>query len=227
MENVLRDSHLACVGKLLAGFTHELKNHLAIINESSGLMADMLEMGKGGEEETCRKFQKITSTIAERVVQANVLARHLNGFAHRMDVPDSVFDINELLDEELALILRFAKLKGVSISSRFQGGLPSVDSNPALLQFILFALIDSIISRLECAGEINVITLESGGNVQVRIEVAGATPEDGGRIFHKDLAELIRFAVKKINISFDGPVDKGRVSFTLNIPSAGSPGAPC
>ena len=101
MENRLRDSQLASLGKLLAGYTHELKNHLAIINESSGLMDDRIR----------ERFKKIIVTIGECISQANTMAMYLNRVAHRMDVPASTFNVNDLLIEELALMKRFAAEK--------------------------------------------------------------------------------------------------------------------
>ncbi|MCK5515752.1 MAG: hypothetical protein KAI39_02670, partial [Desulfobulbaceae bacterium] len=96
MENRLRDSQLAFLGKLLAGYTHELKNHLAIINESSGLMDDLLEMSGGGDEKLHKRFKKIIATIGERISRANTMAMYLNRVAHRMDFPLSSCNVNDL-----------------------------------------------------------------------------------------------------------------------------------
>ena len=39
-----RELQLAYLGKLMAGLSHELKNHLAIIKESNGLIEDLLSL---------------------------------------------------------------------------------------------------------------------------------------------------------------------------------------
>ena len=38
----LREMQLACIGKLMAGLSHEFKNHWAIIKELNGLIEDLL-----------------------------------------------------------------------------------------------------------------------------------------------------------------------------------------
>jgi len=41
-----RQTEIAFFGRITAGVTHELKNVLAIVNESSGLMQDLLALSK-------------------------------------------------------------------------------------------------------------------------------------------------------------------------------------
>ncbi|MFH1216901.1 MAG: hypothetical protein V1706_10425 [Pseudomonadota bacterium] len=218
-ENALRDAQLACFGRLLSGFTHDLKNHLAIINESSGLMGDLLEMGKGREDETCKKFQKIIATIAERVELANVIVKNLNGFAHRMDMAVSVFSVNDVLREEMALMYRFARLKGVGVDMKMEENLPSSCSNPALIQFLLYIFVDSSLARMKTGGELKLVTKKDGDVVVVQLEARGGNggTDDGGvRGSH---AELVAFVVEKLGINMGQEMlDNGWV-YRLTLPA--------
>ena len=45
-ERDLRLLQLRFIGKILAGFTHESKNYIAIVKESAGLIGDMIQLGK-------------------------------------------------------------------------------------------------------------------------------------------------------------------------------------
>lgn len=172
-ENVLRDNQLASIAKMLAGYTHELKNHLAIINESSGLMGDLLEMGGGDNDQSLPRFKKIISAIGERVSLANSMAKHLNRFAHRMDQPDAVFDVNDLLIEGLAFLERFSRLKRISLQHKLQPDLPAVHNNPSLLQFVFFTLVQRIIDQMESGGEIIFSTVRKGQNILISVDVRG------------------------------------------------------
>lgn len=208
MEEAVRDSQLLSLGKILAGFSHELKNHLAIINESSGLMADILAMGEWEDQGLQEKFQRITGAIGDRVSQANQLVKHLNGFAHRMDTPSSTFMINEVLQEELALIARFAHHRKIDLQSDFGQGLPSLHANPSLVQFVVFAIITDLFSRMTEGGSISVSSRGEAGQVVVTLaadRLPEVEAEPSGTVFPPDIVD---YAVEKMGVvRTDQPVD--------------------
>lgn len=68
-ENSIRQEQVESFGRLMAGFSHDMKNHLGIIRESNGLMGDIIEMGGLGNDETSvERFKKSISAIERRVV---------------------------------------------------------------------------------------------------------------------------------------------------------------
>ncbi|MFA5718866.1 MAG: hypothetical protein WC952_14230, partial [Desulfobulbaceae bacterium] len=76
----LHDARLAFVGLIIAGVSHEFKNHLSVTKELSGLLDDLLAMEKDalpGRE----RLAKITAGIGERVAAAAEMASHLGRFA--------------------------------------------------------------------------------------------------------------------------------------------------
>ncbi len=201
MENRLRDSQLAFLGKLLAGYTHELKNHLAIINESSGLMDDLLEMSGGGDEKLHKRFKKIIATIGERISRANTMAMYLNWVAHRMDFPLSSCNVNDLLVEELALMTRFAAMKNISFDKNLQKEIPSIHNNPALLQFIIFSVVNELIEKLASGTVIQFHTYLKGKGVEVRIESTGPFEGAGEVTESGQMFQILDFACGKMGIN--------------------------
>ncbi|OEU84068.1 MAG: hypothetical protein BA873_12475 [Desulfobulbaceae bacterium C00003063] len=220
MENRLRDSQLAALGKLLAGYTHELKNHLAIINESSGLMDDLLEMSEGGDDKLHERFKKIIITIGERISQANTMAMYLNRVAHRMDVPASTFNVNDLLIEELALMNRFAAMKQISFELNLQEDIPSLYNNPSLLQFMIFSLVNELLETLESGSAIRFFSSMREQDVEIIIE-SGSAPVDNGDelVASGQMSQILDFAAGKMNIGFNRQVSGGEhLKFTLTLP---------
>ena len=68
-ENSIRQEQLESFGRVMAGFSHDMKNHLGIIRESNGLMDDIIAMGGCGEDETSvERLRKSISAIERRVV---------------------------------------------------------------------------------------------------------------------------------------------------------------
>ncbi len=209
MENRLRDRQLASLGKLLAGYTHELKNHLAIINESSGLMDDLLEMSEGGDDKLHERFKKIIVTIGERISQANAMAMYLNRVAHRMDHPTSTFNVNDLLIEELALMNRFAAMKQISFEQDLQEDIPSVYNNASLLQFIIFSLVNELLEILESGSAIRFVSAMQGQDIEIIIESDGAISNGDELVGSDQMFQILDFAAGKMNLGFNRQVSEG------------------
>ena len=218
-ENILRDSQLASLGKMLAGYSHELKNHLAIINESAGLMDDLLEMGSIDDEQSVQRFKKSISLICERINQADTMAKYMNSFAHKMDVPVSNFDVNELLIEELAFLDRFFWTKSASLHKELQPDLPTVSNNPSLLQFVIFTYIHRIISGIDSGGEIAVTSQLKGQDILIIIEASNIPVS----VIDQDSSDevAIKYAIDKMGIAMtEETLTDDRNKTTLIIPAA-------
>lgn len=218
-EKILRDSQVASLGKMLAGYSHELKNHLAIINESAGLMDDLIEMGSIEDEQSVQRFKKSISLIWERINQADTMAKYMNSFAHKMDIPVSSFDVNELLNEELAFLDRFFWIKSASLQKELQSDLPAVSNNPSLLQFVIFTYIHRIISAIDSGGEIVVSSQLKGQDILIIIEASNMPAS----VIDPDSSDevAIKFALHKMGIAMtEETLSDGRSKTTLIIPVA-------
>jgi hypothetical protein len=75
----------AFMGRITAGVTHEIKNVLAIIKESAGLMEDLFELSKDHAPPPREKFLRTLTRITEQVRRGVDLATNLNEFAHTSD----------------------------------------------------------------------------------------------------------------------------------------------
>ena len=218
-ENILRNSQLASLGKMLAGYSHELKNHLAIINESAGLMDDLLEMGSIDDEQSVQRFKKSISLIWERINQADTMAKYMNSFAHKMDIPVSSFDVNELLNEELAFLERFFLIKSASLQKDLQSDLPSVRNNPSLLQFVIFAYIHRIIAGIDSGGEIAVSSQLKGQDILIIIEASNIPASAIDQDSSDEVA--IKYALDKMGIAMTEEIlTDDRKKTIITIPAA-------
>ena len=80
-EHDLRQDQLESFGRIMAGFSHEMKNHLGIIRESNGLVEDYLAMvGCNGDAKMMARLEKALATVERRVVVAANMLHHLSGF---------------------------------------------------------------------------------------------------------------------------------------------------
>jgi nitrogen-specific signal transduction histidine kinase len=167
-ERELRFLQLHFVGKILAGFTHESKNYLAIIKESAGLIEDMIKLGKSGEEAS-GQFLEIIHSIEEQIEKSTGLFKYLNRFSHRMDNQLSAFNCNEALEELMALVNRFANQKRIELVKDFQQDLPQIYGNPSMVQFLVFSHLEENIKTLDKNSRIIIKTGTANGSITIKI----------------------------------------------------------
>jgi len=178
-EENLRLLHLRFIGKILAGFTHEVKNYLAIIKESAGLLEDLMKLGKSSQSAS-GQYLEIIRSIEEQTEKTNILYRYLNRFAHRMDDQLATFNINESLEELTALVTRFANQKKVIIEKDFHESMPSIYSNPSLLQLVVYTALEEKIKHLDKNSKISIQTGIDENSVKIRLVAEGNLIEGEG-----------------------------------------------
>jgi C4-dicarboxylate-specific signal transduction histidine kinase len=149
-------NELAFFGKISAGVTHELKNVLAVINESNGLMADFLEMLKQTPFAYREKFQRSIGRIEEQVRRGVVITTSFNRFAHSTDSLCVQVDLNEIIEGTVLLTARFTRLRDVGLKA-------SVSTAPIKLYTNAFRLRMSLTRAIEALSG----CMRSGGSILV------------------------------------------------------------
>ncbi|MBF0486540.1 MAG: hypothetical protein HQK98_00125 [Nitrospirae bacterium] len=137
--------HLAFIGKVISLYTHEQKNHLAIINESAGLLGDMLEFSEEIKElPQARQLLDIIKSIDAQIKRSSEMAKYLNAFGHRMDSPIASFNVNDCVHEVLVLLNRLIAQKRITLKTDYAAGLPQITSNPSRLQLLVFMALATV-----------------------------------------------------------------------------------
>ena len=91
--------------------SHELKNILAIISETLGLLDELMELSENGMGLTPERLRSMSASIIEEVVRANTVIKCMNTFAHSVDEFIREIDLNEavLLAIQLVKLNPFSK----------------------------------------------------------------------------------------------------------------------
>lgn len=171
------DMRLAFIGKLLAGLSHEFKNHLAIIRELNGLTHDLLLLDESGQRTDTERLIRNSTGIEERIGQAAEMCRFLSSFSHRMDQPLASFNIPDILQELVYLLHRFARQHQVDLVATFEEGLPSIYNNPALLQFAVYCIVVPALETLVKNSRISITAVQQGDAIQITVSLIGAVKE--------------------------------------------------
>jgi len=201
-EQDLRLLHLRFIGKILAGFTHEIKNYMAIIKESAGLIEDMINLEKSTKSDS-GQYLEITRSIEEQIEKTNDLFRYLNRFSHRMDTELSTFSVNETLEELSALLTRFANQRKISLEKDFQKDIPSINSNPSMLQLLVFQFLEEKLTILDKNSSLIIKTESANGSIAIRIIPKGNLLDvDKGKFsyeFQDNVVRLLRGSISQGN----------------------------
>jgi C4-dicarboxylate-specific signal transduction histidine kinase len=184
-----------------AGATHEFLNVLAIINEASGLLQDMLNLRRGQLSSWDEKARTSLARVRIQVERGTELSECLNGFAHSLPAPEARVEIDEVLDRLAVLMRHTARLKRVVLQTEPAHPSPVVVVNPLHLQIVLAAFIEWCLDLTGPGGTITLRALELDEVIAVRVTAAppraDAAEGDAGR------QRLARF---------DGLIDGLRVS---------------
>ncbi len=216
-EDKMRVSQLSFVGKVLAIFSHELKNRLAVINESAGLAMDIIEIGKSSNKKDSEQYIKPLRLIISQMEKTLVLINYFNRFSHRMDSPASAFNVNDAMEELIELINRVLNQRRISLEKNFQRDIPSIYSDPARLQFLIFCIIEDKIKRLAENSSIILKTASSNNMITVSIISKG---DKAAVIEDKNMCQpdLLQEAIKKLGGELHQDENEASVKLPLKIP---------
>lgn len=144
------------MGKITATATHELKNVLAIIRESGGLMQDFLDMVNDGSFKYKEKFGAILSKVEDQVRRGDEISTQLNRFAHIPDSDSSSENVPEVIDQIIALTHRIARSRDVSFVSRPHQGMLLLTCDPVKTRMLLFQAMELLMKNAKRGEKIEI-----------------------------------------------------------------------
>ncbi|MBI4620999.1 MAG: HAMP domain-containing histidine kinase [Desulfobacterales bacterium] len=145
-DQLLKIKEIAFIGKVTASLSHDIKNILAIINESSGLAGDLLTKGDQKENPHLSRLTQINISMQEQVKRGVEIVKRLNRFAHSMDEEASDSDLNDIILLTADIAKRLARLKGVGLET-IPTDNPIIDirNDPFKIEQILFGCIEYLL----------------------------------------------------------------------------------
>jgi len=145
-EQLLKIKEIAFIGKVTASLSHEIKNILATINESSGLVGDLLIKGDQQKIPHFTRLAQLNINMQEQVKRGVEIVKRLNRFAHSMDEETSYSDLNDIILLTVDIAKRLARLKGVGLET-IPTNNPIIDihNDPFKIEQILFGCIEYLL----------------------------------------------------------------------------------
>ena len=180
VEEFSRVKEIGFMGKVTASLSHEIKNTLAIINESVGLMGDLLRKDAPNDWPQYSRLTNLMASIEEQVQRSAAIVKRLNQFAHSMDKSLVDLDLNETVRQTVMLAQRFATLRRVNLATQLDSKPLHLQSDPFRLLYVIFGFIERAINCSPREAEVTVKTERSGEEFQVTVTDQG--PVEAGKI---------------------------------------------
>ncbi len=187
--------------------SHELKNVLAIISETLGLMEELVELSGQGIELKPEKLRSLSASIIEEVERANAITRNMNAFAHGVDEFIRDVDVRRTVALMIELSQLEASLKNAKL--RLEPGEPcTIYTSPFFLANLIFRVINTASRCVAPKDEIRV-SFDSDKN-GVRIVFSGFVsdslkrfPDETNSLLAKALSATISInaAASDLNIT--------------------------
>lgn len=174
-------------GRVTASVSHELKNVLATMSETAGLLSDLIELGDSGRPLNPAELRGCAETIVGEVKRGFQIVKNLNRFAHSADEPLTEVDLDELVALMVALASYLSYASEVE-HKRSEGAGPRVMTRPLLLEDLLYRALVHVFKAVGPKGSIDVTTRSTpqGGAIVVsglrRVDTSELVTEDVERI---------------------------------------------
>ncbi|MFC1708082.1 hypothetical protein ACFL59_14900 [Planctomycetota bacterium] len=221
-QHNLRQSDLAFFGAITASVTHEFKNCLAVINEYSGLLEDLL---MGAAPDDCidvDRIAKVPVSISRQVSRADQIVNRLNQFAHSVDQPMVQFELNELIERIVGLVRRLADMQRVDLEVNPPDDQVSVEGNPFLLQHVIYGCIERCLRHSKQGGSITITWKREGDGAEVNVTGAMGSSEAGGA----DNDGLLSLLVTELGARVDcSPAEDDRTATVIHLPRSPNEGS--
>ena len=172
------DGGIAFWGTVTASVTHELRNVISIIEQTAGLLDDLVKGEERGIPMSIERLSSVSASIQKQTRRGLGIIEHLNQFAHSTDVAEACFDLTETIGNLIELSRRPADMKQVGLAFKATPDPIKVTGNPFAIQHTVF---EALLISFSGASAGTTVTVESDtadGDGIVTITYEGAEPSD-------------------------------------------------
>lgn len=175
---------LASIGRLSSGVAHEINNPLAIINQKTGLMLDLITLRDDVPKD--ERLIPLANDVLEAVKRCGSITRRLLDFARHMEPSIEIVDIGEVIEQVLAFLAKEAEHRNISIRVDNPTPIPDFECDKGSLQQIFLNLFENAFAAMEDGGHLE-ISVKLKGKKLVNITISdngtGISDDDLPKIF--------------------------------------------
>lgn len=164
------DDGLAFFGAVTASVSHELNNVISIVDQTAGLLQDMIAAEDKGIPINISRLATAVGTIQTQTGRGLGIIGRLNRFAHSADEANVEFDTGEVLSNLVELCRRLAGLKYATLELDSPVERLKMIGSPFLVQAVVFLAIRAALGAVQRDDTVRVSTCAEDGGVLLRVE---------------------------------------------------------
>ena len=175
-------------GILSASISHEIKNALAVISESAGLMDDLLVASDRGIPVDETRLKKSADRIRSQVERSDAIVKNMNALAHSTDKTFVQTDVGQVITLTAALVRRMLDMRGVTVKVEMPTETLSLKTAPFYLKNLTWLFLDSAAECVEKSRVLCISIKKSETGAEIRI--SGLKGLDGDHVGHLPTAKM-------------------------------------
>ena len=180
-EQLIRAEKLTSLGQLAASIAHEINNPLAGVLVYTQLLSKKVAGDAFKKEEALSYLSKMETEIS----RCSRIIRNLLDFARQTEPMLRLVDVNQVIEQVLAMVGHQAQLQNVEVAKEVSPSLPKVMADFDQLQQIFTNLALNAIQAMPEGGRLTVRS--SAVDSEVRVDVqdtgCGISKENMGKLF--------------------------------------------
>ena len=115
-EHILAAEGVRFFGEISASISHEIKNVLAILNENSGLLNDLVLMNEKGAPMNLERLMRLSQSVDRQIKRADGIVKRMNRFAHSADTFEEDVDLADTILLVAELGARLVQMRSAAFS---------------------------------------------------------------------------------------------------------------
>ena len=174
---LIQSTKLAAIGELAANIAHEINNPLTSVLGFASYLAERIPPGEAMREEL--------DLIQDEAGRARDIVRDLLHFSRQREFVPQVTDLNQVLEQTVAMVRRQGAFDAITLSEEYAEGLAPVEIDVPRIKQVFLNLINNAVYVMRDGGSLTLRSSAAGDMVQVEVidTGTGIAPEHLDRIF--------------------------------------------
>lgn len=171
--SVSNDCERVCLevfGLISASVTHEIRNCLAIVNETAGLLEDLAMMVGSDGGLPVERVNPAAASVMKQVDRADDIMRDFNVLSHSVDEPVGTADCKELVALLVRLSRRQAALKNLNVQLAKEAVAVTITADIAVVESLVYLGLLTMYNGVDNNEVITVGIFKDDAVIQIQFE---------------------------------------------------------
>jgi signal transduction histidine kinase len=200
-------------GAMTASVCHEIKNVLAIINENTGLLQDMLAMNAKGVPLDPARLAKLARSLGRQVSRGDGIVKNLSTFAHNADHLEETVDVYAEIQFVVDLAGRLIAVQGPPPKIPKPSAPVTLAANRFFLENLIWACLRRAMRVCGHKKQVTIIVEKDEAAVRIRFQGLAAD------LMEKDSVQWKEEVCRMIGAKIIADTNRGEIALVFNEPA--------